>query len=205
MAGVNFRQERYSEVIIYDNSIAGPGPHLNIALTRNRYNSYTRLNLDYNEFKSRFKKASSIRRFYSDEQIAGITTFTLGISRGTYLRSPSDGRRLLSLEAGLDLSFSNFTSSVTEYLRDEASNGALQITGYSLGSFPLVHIALGTSVRVLGHVYWDVSVVYYQGLVRMYQYSYDFRNWMGYDGYTEHTSNGSYLAFRTGINMALVK
>jgi len=80
----------------------------------------------------------------------------------------------------------------------------LQITGYSLGSYPLAHVGLGTSIRFLGLAYWDFSVTYYQGLMRMYQYTYDYNNWKGLDGYTEHTNNGSFLAIKTGITLALL-
>lgn len=204
MAGGNFRQERYSEPIVYQNSIAGPGEHLNLSLSRNRFYSYTRINLDYNAFMQRFKEVEREGSVTTDLQIFGIKTFTLGLSRGTYLRGLTGGRRILSLEAGIDVSFSDFKSSMSEHYRDENTNGILQITGYSLGSYPLVHVGLGTSIRLHRLAYWDLSVTYYQGLVRTFQYTYDFYNYYGLNGYTEHTSNGSYLAIRTGISVAII-
>lgn len=205
MAGVNMRQERFTVPLLYESAFAGPGQHFQVALSRNRYNSFTKVHLDYNSFMEHYKRADENAVGETSAQVPGIGTFTLGLSRGTYLREFTDGDRVLSLEGGINVSFSNFESSVNTFIKDEVNNGIVFINGYSRRVFPLVHLGIGTSIRISKNTYWDISATYYQGLLRMYQYSYDFRDWNGLNGFTEHVNNGSYLALKTGINLALAQ
>lgn len=200
--GSNHIREHFSNELYYSSKLSGPGQHLLFGLVKERPKYYWGGQIANNLFFTRYRISDKVypNNPVSYTDVSNLNTWQFGAVLGSYWRNKKRTRRFLTYEAGLHLATTlPYTSDVfTNYTSD--STGTADVTYGNVAWFPLVHLGVGTTVRLYDQIYWNVGATYYQGIRQAYYERFDFKDWNGIMGLTEKTSNGSYFTFKTGLS-----
>lgn len=202
ITGFSMIRERFTEGLYYNSKWAGPSEHLGVALAREKQRYFVGGQLLYNNFYTKYREPGALQW----SQSTNINPVQVGAFAGTYWRSKSQHKRYLTFQGGLDIGYNSYfrkNDTLGSYWQWDSRDTMVAHTFMQNPIYPLVHLGIGTSIRLYDQLYWDFRVNYYQGFTKVYREDIAYNGLFGIDGSDRKFSRGSYLTFKTGLSLHL--